>query len=217
MSLQYEKSAERCMPCLMLLSLIASCFSCILPQALALPYIFNHNMVAFLISNVLCFFINIFCKVHTGWKSLQEQRDCGRSCSVLKPHLWGFCSAGFLCRLSAVRWIRVDFPSVYLPFVKTIRGVAVLLSYFFMLIFIYTISWNYNITFTWVLLLCRFWAVWQYLQIKKRRLHPHLFSVQQENVFSFGSRTKGEKSLFCWLSLLLKKVWVFLTGRLWVE
>lgn len=49
---------------------------------------------------------------------------------------------------------------------------------------------------------------------------PSLFSVQQENFLTFGSRTERRKSLSCWLShtpLIKGKAWLFYTGRLWGE
>lgn len=87
------RNLQRRMPCLVLLLLIAVFFSAFPPsEALALPFIFNHSMAALLASSApLCFFMNIFYTVQAGWKFIQEQREHGRSCSVCKPHLQGFC------------------------------------------------------------------------------------------------------------------------------
>lgn len=58
-------------------------------------------------------------------------------------------------------------------------------------------------------------SVWEL----KERLHPYLVSVQQENILSFGNRAEGENLSFVGFAiiLLLKKVWIFETGRLWGE
>lgn len=58
-------------------------------------------------------------------------------------------------------------------------------------------------------------SVWEL----KERLYPYLVSVQQENILSFGNRAEGENLSFVGFAiiLLLKKVWIFETGRLWGE
>lgn len=80
-------------------------------EALALPYIFKHSMAAFLVSSgPLCFFMHIFYTLQAGWKFIQEQREHGRSCSVCKPHFWGFCQCWNL-HLSSGEFSRSSYVS----------------------------------------------------------------------------------------------------------
>lgn len=92
-----------------------------------LLYIFNHNMVAFLISNVLlCFFIDIFYKVQAGWTSLSEQRNL-EDLAVYETHISGALPLLNFCIGFPHHSEFKDFPNIY-SHIKTIRGAAVLLS-----------------------------------------------------------------------------------------